>query len=100
MCRVLDQARRWGWVPENVARRAKPPRQHGSNPKPVPIEVAQQMLAEASPVNPNLAALIVLATDTGARRGDLCALRWRHLDEEASTLWIESAIGETHVVYD
>jgi integrase len=100
MCRVLDQARRWGWVPENVARRAKPPRQHGSNPKPVPIDVAQAMIARASEVNPTLATLIVLATDTGARRGQLCALRWRHFDEEASTIRIEVAIGETNVVYE
>ena len=100
MCRVLDQARRWGWVAENVARRAKPPRQHGSNPKPVPIEIARAMLARAAEVNPSLATLIVLAADTGARRGELCALRWRHLDEEASTIRIEAAIGETNVVYE
>ena len=51
-------------------------------------------------MNPTLAMLIVLAADTGARRGELCALRWRHLDDEAGTVRIEAAIGETNVVYE
>jgi integrase len=58
------------------------------------------MIDEAVKVNPTLATLIVLAADTGARRGELCALRWRHLDEDAGTLRIEAAIGETKVVYE
>jgi hypothetical protein len=28
LCRVLDQAKRWGWVAVNVGRDARPPRQH------------------------------------------------------------------------
>ena len=100
VCRVLDQAQRWGWVATNVGRDARPPRQHTSNPKPVPIDMARAMIDEAAKVNPTLATLMVLAADTGARRGELCALRWRHLDEEAGTLRIEAAIGETNVVYE
>ena len=101
LCRVLDQAKSWGWVAVvNVGRDARPPRQHTSNPKPVPIDVARSMIDEAAKVNPTLATLIVLAADTGARRGELCALRWRHVDVAASTLRIEAAIGETNVVYE
>ena len=100
LCRVLDQAQRWGWVAANVGRAARPPRQHGSNPKPVPIEMMLAMVEQAGEKNPSLAMLIVLAADTGARRGELCALRWRHLDVEAGTLRIEAAIGETNVVYE
>jgi integrase len=66
----------------------------------VPIDVARAMIDQASTVNPTLATLIVLAADTGARRGELCALRWRHVDVEAGTLRIEAAIGETNVVYE
>ncbi|HNH37460.1 MAG: site-specific integrase [Microthrixaceae bacterium] len=100
LCRVLDQAKRWGWVAVNVGRDARPPRQHTSNPKPVPIDVARAMIDEAVRVNPTLAMLSVLAADTGARRGELCALRWRHVNVDAGTLRIEAAIGETNVVYE
>ncbi len=100
LCRVLDQAKRWGWVAVNVGRDARPPRQHTSNPKPVPINMARAMIDEASKVNPTLATLMVLAADTGARRGELCALRWRHVDGDAGTVRIEAAIGETNVVYE
>lgn len=100
MCRVLDQAQRWGWVAVNVGRDARPPRQTGSNPKPVPVDVMLTMLDAADGANPTLAMLIVVAADTGARRGELCALRWRHVDFEARTVRIEAAIGETNVTYE
>ena len=100
LCRVLEQARRWGWVPTNVARDARPPRQSTSNPRPVPIEMAKAMVDTAKDSNPTLATLLVLAADTGARRGELCALRWRHFDEEAATIRIEAAIGETRTIYE
>ncbi len=32
VCRVLDQAQRWGWVTVNVGRDARPPRQTGRTP--------------------------------------------------------------------
>ena len=100
LCRVLDQAQRWGWVAVNVGRAARPPRQHGSNPKPVPVEMMLAMVEQATAQNPSLAMLIVLAADTGARRGELCAIRWRHIDFDAGTVRIEAAIGETNVVYE
>ncbi|MCO5312097.1 MAG: site-specific integrase [Microthrixaceae bacterium] len=100
VCRVLDQAQRWGWVAVNVGRDARPRRQTGPNPKPVPVDVMLTMLDAAAGTNPTLAMLIALAADTGARRGELCALRWRHVDFDARTLRIEAAIGETNVVYE
>ena len=100
LCRVLDQAQRWGWVAVNVGRAARPPRQHGSNPKPVPVEMMLAMVEQAAGLNPTLASLIVVAADTGARRGELCAVRWRHIDFNAGTIRIEAAIGETNVVYE
>jgi len=51
------------------------------------------MLDSAAGTNPTLATLIVLAADTGARWGELCALRWRHVDFDARTLPIKTAIG-------
>ncbi len=90
-CRVLEQARRSGWVPVNVARDARPPRQSTSNPSAGADRDCQGHGRGGGHVEPNLATLLVLAADTGARWGELCALRWRHLDEQAGTIRIEAA---------
>ncbi len=58
------------------------------------------MIDGAVKVNPTPATLIVLAAVTGARRGELCALRWRHLDVDSGMSRIKAAIGETNVVYE
>lgn len=100
LCRVLDHAKRWGIVRTNVARDARPPRQPGADPKPVPVDIARAMILESAETNPNLATLIVLASDTGARRGELCALRWRDFDEASRTVRIDTAIGETDAIYE
>jgi integrase len=38
--------------------------------------------------------LIWLAMVTGARRGELCALRWKHVDFPASTLTVRNAVAQ------
>ena len=62
---------------------------------PDPAEVRRTLeVAEAS--EPTLAALLLLAALTGARRGELCALRWsEHVDWDARTLRIARSVYET-----
>jgi integrase len=62
--------------------------------------MARAVLERSAEVNPTLATTMVLAADTGARRGELCALRWRKFDGDAGTLRIDAAIGETNKVYE
>lgn len=45
-------------------------------------------------MNVALPAFLRLAAVTGARRGELCALRWRHVDLEAASLHIAGSIVE------
>ncbi|HVX20864.1 MAG TPA: site-specific integrase [Acidimicrobiales bacterium] len=73
---ALQQALKWGWVGENVAKRASPPsarRQHLTIPTP---EELQAMVRAGEAKEPSLGTAIALAALTGARRGELCALRW------------------------
>ncbi len=73
---ALQQALKWGWVAENVAKRASPPtarRQHLTIPTP---EELQAMVRAGEAKEPALGTAIALAALTGARRGELCALRW------------------------
>ncbi|MDP9072470.1 MAG: site-specific integrase [Actinomycetota bacterium] len=72
---ALGQAVDWGWLPANPAARAKPgkvPRARIIPPAPDDV-VALFEAAEAE--DPELALFLVLAADTGARRGELSALR-------------------------
>lgn len=44
--------------------------------------------------DPDLGPLVWLAMATGARRGELCALRWRHIDTTCGVMVIRSSIAQ------
>jgi len=92
--RVFDTAVRWRWIGHNPARDARPPRVAKPDPVPVPPEVIPVLVEGAARHNPEPAAFIVLAADTGARRDELCALRWSKLDLLGARVHIDRAIGE------
>ena len=79
---ALHQAVRWGWVRENVAEFAKPPRVSQRRVKAPSVDVVRAIIASAEDRDPRLAPLLMLGALTGMRRGELCALRWSdvHLD--------------------
>jgi integrase len=92
---ALRQAERWDLVDHNVAHRATPPPVHAAEiVAPSPDEV-QRILVAAEASEPALAAMLLLAALTGARRGELCALRWSDVDYEASMLSIARSVYET-----
>jgi integrase len=86
--RALDQAARWCWIPANPAALASPPRLGSAEiRRPAPEEVSR-LLATAYEADPDFAVRLWLAATTGARRGELCALRWGSVDLEAAELLI------------
>ncbi len=84
--------RPWGWLSANPASLATPPRV----PKPqleVPdVEAVLELISQAATHDPDLATLLRLAAVTGARRGQLCALRWSDIDLVEGTVVIARAI--------
>jgi integrase len=73
----------------NPADQAMPPQvQQASKTAPTPADV-KKMISEAEKDDPDMAAFIALAAITGARRGELCGLRWGDLDEDLGTVTIE-----------
>lgn len=85
---ALSAGVRWGELDRNVARQASAPSAptpSGAAPEP---ELARRYLAAVEGQAPTLGALLRLAALTGARRGELCALRWSDLDAERRTLTI------------
>jgi integrase len=86
--RALDQAARWGWIPANPASLASPPRPGPADLRPPTPEEVSQLLEVAYAADPDFAVLLWLAATTGARRGELCALRWSNVDLAAGELVI------------
>ena len=93
---ALKQCVRWDWLPINVAEKASPPRLRKAVTRPPsPEEVARLVERAASSRYPELATLIHLAVITGARRGELCGLRWSDVDTKRAELLIQRSIFET-----
>jgi integrase len=92
--RALAQAVKWGHLTNNPAVNASPPREprHEVAP-PDPADVAR-LIAHADETNPSLGCFLRLAATSGARRGELCALRWKHVDLDNGVLLIERSIVE------
>jgi integrase len=91
---ALHQAQRWDMVDRNVALRSSPPPVHTARVEaPSPGEV-QALLKAAEATEPTMAVLLLMAALTGARRGELCALRWTDLNAADGTLTIARSVYE------
>jgi integrase len=87
------QGVKWGWLRSNPAADASPPKlQSQPEATPTPAQV-RAMIVAAEADDPDMAALIALAAVTGARRGELCGLRWGDVDWKAATLTIERSVA-------
>ncbi len=91
---ALHQAERWELVDRNVARRAQPPEVRTKRVAAPSVEEVQKLLVAAEEDDPILAVMLTLAATTGARRGELCALRWSDVDWGLATLAIERSVYE------
>jgi integrase len=89
---ALDRAVRWGWLDRNPATNAEPPPVRSPMIRPPSPEELARLLAVAEQDDPLFALVLRVAAATGARRGELCALRWTDLDFEAGTLTIERGV--------
>jgi integrase len=87
------KAQRWQWIHTNPTQLADPPPKPAPDPQPpTPTEVTR-ILTHAWP-HPDLAVLLWLAVITGARQGELCALRWTHFHPDQNVLHIRRNIAE------
>jgi integrase len=75
---AYESAIRWEWVFDNPTRRAKVPAPPQAEPDPPTTEQAAALINECWRWD-DLGPFVWLAMTTGARRGELCALRWENL---------------------
>lgn len=87
------RAVRWGWVDRSPTPDADPP--PAPHPEPQPPTPAEAAGSSPPPGPPDLGPLVWLAMVTGARRGELCVLRWRHLDLHRRTVVIRASIAQS-----
>jgi len=90
---ALSQAQRWSWVFENVADHATPPRDEPAEMRPPTARQVAQLL-EFVARDPALHLYLTLAATTGARRGQLLALRWGDVDLVGGSLSIQRSLVE------
>jgi integrase len=90
---ALSTAVRWRWIAVNPATQAVAPTAPKPDPQPPSAEEAARILAEAWK-DPDWGMLVWLAMVTGARRGELCALRWDELDFAGGVLAIRTSIAQ------
>jgi integrase len=89
---ALKRAVKWGMLPSNPADRATPPGMSPITASAPGVSDVQALIATAEATDPVLAAAIALGAVTGARRGELCALRWSDVDWERRTLRIARSL--------
>jgi integrase len=77
---VLKQAVVWGWIGHNPAKQATAPAVEKPDVQPPSAEDAARLLATAMNESPELGLFLRLAVVLGARRGELCSLRWPDID--------------------
>ena len=86
---ALAQAVKWRLVSYNMALDATPPKLHQEEVEsPSPEDVEKLVRAGYEGMDPVSGVLLYLAAVTGARRGELCGLKWSDVNWEARTLTI------------
>ena len=92
--RALAQAVRWEWIWLNPASQASPPRYVPAEIRPPSAAEVVELVTQASESSPSLGLFFLLAATTGARRGELLALRWRDVDLDSGSLSIQRSLIE------
>jgi integrase len=90
---ALKRAVRWRWLSTNPIAQAEPPAAPKPNPQPPSAQEAARILSEAWS-DPDWGTLVWLAMVTGVRRGELCGIRWRHVDLQGGVLALDRSIGQ------
>jgi len=89
---AFEQAVTWEWIVRNPAAKASAGHIEQANIKPPTPEQVLALFEAAEAESPSLAVFLMLAALTGARRGELCALRWSDLGDDGR-ITIERAIS-------
>lgn len=91
---AFDRAVRYRQLGINPAELAQPPAFHRGNPDP-PSPAEAAALLNAAWAEPEWGLFRWLSMVAGSRRGEMCGLRWRHIDLDRGTLAVERSVAQT-----
>ncbi len=77
---AFKQAMVWGWIRHNPVPLTTPPSVEQPDTRPPEPGQAERLIETAMAEDPELGLFLVLAVILGARRGELCSLRWSDVD--------------------
>lgn len=92
---MFGSAVRWRIIGHNPLLEAKPPRVPRAEIEPPAAAELLSLLELAAVTDEPLHSFLIVAADTGARRGEVCGLRWSKVDLDAGELVIDRAIIDT-----
>jgi integrase len=95
MSAALNHAVRRGDLPVSPAARAEPPPNESKEPSVPTVDELAALVRRAADEDAVFATIILLAAATGARRGELAALRWSDVDLVAGTITIAKSLTVT-----
>lgn len=90
---MFNQAVRWQVAAANPVAGAQPPAATSKRVTPPSPDRFTEAMALLDTMDPDLAAFCRIAAWTGARRGELAALRWDRVDLDVGAVLIDSAIA-------
>lgn len=90
---AYKRAVRWKWLSVSPVGHAEPPAAPPPKPTPPGADDAARLLNEAWRRDTQWGAFVWLAMTTGARRGELCALCWEHVDLGEAVIRLEQAVA-------
>ena len=88
--RCLDQCVKYGYIRTNPAREQRLPRSRAKDIHPLDADQVQRFLAVAG--GHRLAALWLLALDSGMRQGEMLALEWADVDFASGAVSVKKSI--------
>ena len=91
---ALERAVRWRHLGVNKAAMAEAPSPTHTEPDPPSADEAAVLLNTAW-ADPEWGLLLWLTMITGSRRGEISALRWRHVDFDRAIIWVHRSNAQT-----
>ena len=89
---IFKKGVQWGLINENPCSRAEHPKAEEIDVRVLTEEEIPKLLDALSDAPPQYSVITQLALLLGARRGEICALRWSDIDFEKGTLSIKRTV--------